>query len=134
VTRLVSFERRKSRCESLTLAPVLDVEILTKRRFDANLDVVEVDEHGDVETVLIGQWNFLSSFYSMPTAAISAPPGHPVRCIENLSHLRSDRKFNAQRARMSIVRDLKFAERLTRSGRDLEDQDVAEFESIKLQS
>jgi len=36
----------------------------------------------------------------MPTAAISAPPGHPVRCIENLSHLRSDEKFIAQRARM----------------------------------
>jgi len=29
---------------------------------------------------------------------------------------------------MSIVRELKFAERVTRSGRDLEDQDVAEFE------
>jgi hypothetical protein len=76
----------------------------------------------------MGQWNFLSSFYSMPTAAISDPPGHPVRCIENLSHLRSDQKFIAQRARMSIVRELKFAERVTRSGRDLGDQDVAEFE------
>ena len=36
---------------------------------------------------------------------------------------------------MSIVRELmKFAERVTRSGRDLEDQDVAEFEFKKLQS
>ena len=41
-----------------------DVEILTKRGFDAKLDVVEVDEYGDVETVLMGQWNFLSSCYS----------------------------------------------------------------------
>jgi hypothetical protein len=35
---------------------------------------------------------------------------------------------------MSIGRELKFAERVARSGRDLEDQDVAEFESKKLQS
>jgi len=35
---------------------------------------------------------------------------------------------------MSIVRELKFAERVTRSGRDLEDQDVAEFELKKLRS
>ena len=42
---------------------------------------------------------------TLPTAAISAPPGHPVRSIENLSHLRSDLKFIAQRARMSIVRE-----------------------------
>jgi len=35
---------------------------------------------------------------------------------------------------MSIVRELKFAERVTRSGRDLEDQDVAEFEFKKHQS
>ena len=70
----------------------------------------------------------------MPTAAISAPPGHPVLCIENLSHLRSYRKFIAQRAMMSIVRELKFAERVTRSGRDLEDQDVAEFEFEELQT
>jgi hypothetical protein len=34
------------------------------------------------------------------------PPGHPVQCIENFSHLRSDRKLIAQRARMSIVREL----------------------------
>ena len=60
----------------------------------------------------------------MPTAAISVPPGHPVRCIENLSHLRSYRKFIAQRAMMSIVRELKFAERVTQSGRGMGDQDL----------
>ena len=32
-----------------------DVEILSERRFDADFDVVEVDEDGDVETVLMGQ-------------------------------------------------------------------------------
>jgi hypothetical protein len=76
----------------------------------------------------MGQWNFLSSFYSMPTAAISAPPGDPMRCIENFSHLRSDEKFIAQRARKSIVRELKFAERVTRSCCDLEDQEAAELD------
>jgi len=35
---------------------------------------------------------------------------------------------------MSIVRELKFAETVARSGRDLEDQDVAEFELKKLRS
>ena len=34
---------------------------------------------------------------------------------------------------MSIVRELKFAERATQSGRDLEDQDIAEFKFKKLQ-
>jgi hypothetical protein len=53
----------------------------------------------------MGQWNFLSSFYSIPTAAIFATPGHRVLCIENLSHLLSDRKFIVQRAGMSIVRE-----------------------------
>jgi len=58
-----------------------------------------------------------------------------VLWIENLSHLRSDRKFIAQRARMSSIRELmRFAERVTRSGRDLEDQDVAEFEFKQVQS
>jgi hypothetical protein len=53
----------------------------------------------------MGQGNFLSSFYSILTAAIFTPPGHPVLCIENLSHLLSDRKFTVQLAGMSIVRE-----------------------------
>ncbi len=52
-----------------------DVEILTERRFDANLDVVEVDEHGDVETVLIRQMNFLSSFYLYAASGAGASGG-----------------------------------------------------------
>jgi len=57
-------------------------------------------------------------------------PRPATRCdvSKNLSHLRSDQKFIAQRARMSIVRELKFAERIMPSGRDLEDQKLPEFE------
>jgi hypothetical protein len=53
-----------------------DVEILSERRFDADFDVVEVDEDGDVETVLMGQLKSfqLSIFYTMPRGA-PAPRG-----------------------------------------------------------
>ena len=32
-----------------------DIEILSERRFDADFDVVEVDEYGDVEAILLWQ-------------------------------------------------------------------------------
>ena len=32
-----------------------DVELLTERGFDADFDVVEVDEDGDVQAILMGQ-------------------------------------------------------------------------------
>src|SRR5262249_61083882 len=32
-----------------------DVEVLAERALDADLDVVEVDENGDVQTILVGQ-------------------------------------------------------------------------------
>ena len=58
-----------------------DVEMLAERGLDADLDVVEVDEHRDVETVLIGQGNFLSSFYSADSCHFrpARPPGAMYR-------------------------------------------------------
>ncbi len=57
-----------------------DVEILSERRFDADFDVVEVDEDGDVETVLMGQLkSFQLSIFYVPRGA-PAPQGrddHP---------------------------------------------------------
>jgi hypothetical protein len=37
-----------------------DVEVLAERALDANLDVVEVDENGDVQTILMRQNRFLA--------------------------------------------------------------------------
>ena len=58
-----------------------DVEMLAERVLDADLDVVEVDEDGDVETVLMGQGNFLSSFYSAESCHFrpARPPGAMYR-------------------------------------------------------
>jgi len=64
----------------------------------------------------------------MPTAAISAPPGDPVRCIEKFKPPAFWQKIYRSTSEDAIVRELEFAERVTRSGRDLEDQDVAAFE------
>jgi hypothetical protein len=82
----------------------------------------------------MGQWKFLSSFWSMPKAAISDPPGHPVLGIEKfkppaflLKIYRSTSKdVNCQRVE---IRGETHA-----AGRDSEDQDIAEFEFEKFQS
>ena len=37
-----------------------DVELVAERRLDADLDVVEVDENRNVQTILVGQKSFLT--------------------------------------------------------------------------
>ena len=75
-----------------------DVEMLAERGLDADFDVVEVDEDGDVETVLMGQLKSfqLSIFYIMRRGAPAPRGGETItrvnwpRCMIARMH----KKFN----------------------------------------
>src|SRR4029077_995096 len=56
-----------------------DVEVLAERRPDADLDVVEVDEHGDVDAFLLGQNRFLPVWVTPPRWRNAAWPGRSIR-------------------------------------------------------
>src|SRR5262249_10838960 len=52
-----------------------DVELLVERGLDADLDVVEVDEYGDVETILMGQSASLRTANSSKSSDRQRPAG-----------------------------------------------------------
>ena len=63
-----------------------DVEVLAERALDADFDVVEVDENGDVQTILVGQND---SFFHSAIAVVGAQAisGRlvPARCSQRSS-------------------------------------------------
>ena len=89
-----------------------DVELLAEGGLDADLDVVEVDEDGDVETILMRQNEFLRALTSRAVSVRPTAAGdvQPAFAAVELASLRVRRRTLSRRSATAGLTELRRAQ------------------------